>query len=120
MSADSEQERVEGILAGCRAARLTDAFSKKLIDDGVALHEAQQRILDEISKRGTGITIGCGLRLPKPPQWIKGNIGEALSEFLSGKRTGQIILDVHRGTVQSLEIRERTRRAEGDSGSAET
>ena len=47
-----ERERTQGILLGCRAARLPQSFADKLIADGVTLVEAQSRILSELAKRG--------------------------------------------------------------------
>jgi len=47
-----ERERSQGILLGCRAARLPQSFADKLIADGVSLVESQTRILAELAKRG--------------------------------------------------------------------
>jgi hypothetical protein len=49
---EAERARVQGIMRGARAGRLTQAFADKLIEDGVALVDAQTRILAEIAARG--------------------------------------------------------------------
>ncbi len=52
-AADLENARVTGILAGCRAVRLTNEFAERLIKDRTAtLEQAQTRILAEVAKRG--------------------------------------------------------------------
>jgi HK97 family phage prohead protease len=48
-----ETERVQGILTGCRAARLPQSYADGLIGDTkVTLQEAQTRILKELALRG--------------------------------------------------------------------
>jgi hypothetical protein len=47
-----ERKRNQGILTGCRAARLGQAYADKLIAEGVTLEEAQTRILAELAIRG--------------------------------------------------------------------
>ena len=46
--ATQERERIEGILAGCEAARLPLSFSRKLIADKVPLLKAQGQILQSL------------------------------------------------------------------------
>lgn len=58
---DQENERVLGIIEGCRAARLPDEFMRKLIADKVPLVEARGKILEEIGRR-SGNDLG-----PKAP-----------------------------------------------------
>ncbi len=50
----AETARCQGILNGCRAARLPQSFADKLIADNVSLVEAQTRILSELGKRDGG------------------------------------------------------------------
>jgi hypothetical protein len=45
-----ERERAQGILAGCRAARLPQSFADKLIADGVPLSEARGKILETMNR----------------------------------------------------------------------
>src|SRR4029079_4058863 len=48
-----ENERVRGIIAGCRAVRVSQAFPDSLINDPkVTLEQAQTGILAELSRRG--------------------------------------------------------------------
>jgi phage major head subunit gpT-like protein len=46
-----EKERVQGIHQACRAARLPQSFTDKLIDDDVPLLEAQKRVFTELARR---------------------------------------------------------------------
>jgi len=46
-----ERQRVDGIRAAVRAARLGDEFADRLIKDGTALDKARALILDELAKR---------------------------------------------------------------------
>jgi hypothetical protein len=47
----AERARVRGIRNACLAARVTRSFEDKLIDEGIPLVEAQNRIFDELRKR---------------------------------------------------------------------
>lgn len=47
-----ETARCQGIMSGCRAARLPQSFGERLIGDKVTLEAAQTRILDELARRG--------------------------------------------------------------------
>jgi hypothetical protein len=49
---DAERSRIQGIIAGCRAARLPQSYADRLIADGVTLVDAQTRILQELAARG--------------------------------------------------------------------
>jgi phage major head subunit gpT-like protein len=49
--AAAERTRVQGIRNACLAARLPRSFEDKLIADGVALVDAQNRVFDELRKR---------------------------------------------------------------------
>jgi hypothetical protein len=58
---EAETARCQGILTGCRAARLPQSFADKLIGENVSLVEAQTRILTELGKRdGQGTRPGSG------------------------------------------------------------
>jgi hypothetical protein len=49
--AAQERERINGILAACRAARLPQETATKLINDGVTLVRAQSFVFEELAKR---------------------------------------------------------------------
>jgi phage major head subunit gpT-like protein len=55
--ATAERGRVQGIRNACIAGRMTRAFEDKLIADGVALVDAQNRVFDELRKRDTNPTV---------------------------------------------------------------
>jgi len=46
-----ERERISGIQAACRAARLGDEFGEPMIKDGTALEEARTKVLAEMERR---------------------------------------------------------------------
>jgi hypothetical protein len=48
---EAERARNQGILQACRAARLPQSFADKLIEDGVALVDAQSRVFKELALR---------------------------------------------------------------------
>lgn len=48
---EAERARVLGIKTATRAAKLDDAFSEKLIADGVQVDEARKLVIDELAKR---------------------------------------------------------------------
>lgn len=49
-AADSERERINGILTGCEAAKLPMSYARKLIDEKTPLVVAQGMILDTLRK----------------------------------------------------------------------
>lgn len=53
----AERARVTGIMAACRASRMTTEFQDGLIRDGISLVDAQTRVFEEMRKRG-GETAG--------------------------------------------------------------
>lgn len=50
--AEQERERINGILAACRAARLPQETATKLINDKTPLVRAQAFVFEELAKRG--------------------------------------------------------------------
>lgn len=52
LAVERERRRSQGILKGCRAARLPQTFADDLIARGVSLEDSQTRILEELAKRG--------------------------------------------------------------------
>jgi hypothetical protein len=100
LGAEAERSRVQGIMAACRAARMTTEFQDKLIRDGVSLVDAQTRVFDEMRKRGgesagpqrsaTATDVQLG---PDPIVHERAGIEEALTHRLAGSllnsRTGQ-------------------------------
>lgn len=55
--AQAERERISGIMTACRTAKLDDAFSKKLIDDGATLDSARAQVLEALAKRSDDTAI---------------------------------------------------------------
>lgn len=53
----AERERVKVLQIDCRGAKMSEEFTKKLIDDGVSVDAARGLILAEISKRTESIQI---------------------------------------------------------------
>lgn len=47
----AERERMQGITQACRAARMPQAMTDKLIADGVSLVEAQRQVFEEMARR---------------------------------------------------------------------
>jgi hypothetical protein len=47
-----ERERIAGIMAACRAARMGSSFMDKLINEGTPLLRAQALVFEEMQKRG--------------------------------------------------------------------
>lgn len=53
----AERERVKVLQIDCRGAKMTEDFTKKLIEDGVSVDAARALILAEISKRTENVQI---------------------------------------------------------------
>jgi hypothetical protein len=51
LAVTTERARVQGIMQACRAARLPQSYSDRLISDGTALIDAQTRIFQELQAR---------------------------------------------------------------------
>jgi len=51
----AERTRIKDIKAACRAAKLDDAFTEKLIDDGTPIDKARQLIIDELARTETAL-----------------------------------------------------------------
>lgn len=79
LGAAAERDRVLGILSGCEAARLSQAFARKLIADKTPLVQAQGVILDTLRKR-TGDDDG-----PRPgPSRVSMGPGDPLENVWRG------------------------------------
>lgn len=84
-----ERDRVQGIMAACRASRMPQEFQDGLIRDGASLIDAQTRVFEEMRKRGgedLGPRSGAArdVRVEDPMVHVRAGIENALTHRLAG------------------------------------